>query len=35
MTSCSIGRSGDSPVVSVVEETRRMVDRAIYHTVKR
>ncbi|XP_044118193.1 thyroid peroxidase [Neovison vison] len=29
------GRSGDSPVVSVVEETRRMVDRAIYHTVKR
>ncbi|XP_047601143.1 LOW QUALITY PROTEIN: thyroid peroxidase [Lutra lutra] len=29
------GRSGDPPVVSVVEETRRMVDRAIYHTVKR
>ncbi|XP_058988779.1 thyroid peroxidase isoform X2 [Mustela lutreola] len=29
------GRSGDPPVLSVVEETRRMVDRAIYHTVKR
>ncbi|XP_032722907.1 LOW QUALITY PROTEIN: thyroid peroxidase [Lontra canadensis] len=29
------GRSGGPPVVSVVEETRRMVDRAIYHTVKR
>uniref|UniRef100_A0A7N5JVY4 Thyroid peroxidase n=1 Tax=Ailuropoda melanoleuca TaxID=9646 RepID=A0A7N5JVY4_AILME len=29
------GRDGDSPVISVVEESRRMVDSAIYHTMRR
>ncbi|XP_040478807.1 thyroid peroxidase isoform X4 [Ursus maritimus] len=29
------GRDGDSPLISVVEESRRMVDSAIYHTMRR
>lgn len=31
----STGRDGDSPLISVVEESRRMVDSAIYHTMRR
>ncbi|XP_035937484.1 thyroid peroxidase [Halichoerus grypus] len=32
---CSTGRNRDSAVISIVEASRRMVDGAIYHTMKR